>query len=248
VSERREPRIPASRERTIEPSDGVDPEACANAYRALRARVSDLVRNADPAALDAIAPATPEWRVRDVLAHMSGVNADIVNGNVGGVGTDDWTDAQVAARREWPIDDVLAEWETNATEVEANAVLLGKRAGQWVYDACTHEHDIRNALGAVGARDSDAVAIAFLWGTEWLGVGLDHAGKPGLAINTASGMHPVGTAEPRTTMTADRFEIIRAMVGRRSIAQIEAYGWDGEPRAEDLVLGIFAPRAVDLVE
>jgi uncharacterized protein (TIGR03083 family) len=229
-------------------SGTTDPDTCAAAYRALRARVTEIIRSADPAALDAIAPATPEWRVRDVLAHMSGVNADIVSGNISGVGTDTWTDAQVAARRDWAIDDLLAEWARNATEVEENAALLGNRAGQWVYDACTHEHDIRHALGAVAARDSDAVAIGFEWGTAWLGVGLDQATKPGLAITTVAGTRVVGGSEPRTAVTADRFEIARAMVGRRSIAQIEAYGWVGEPRAEDLVLGIFAPRADDLVE
>ena len=35
------------------------------------------------AALDVPAPATPEWRVRDVLAHMVGVADDIVNASFG---------------------------------------------------------------------------------------------------------------------------------------------------------------------
>ena len=69
----------------------VDATACADAYRALRERVSELVRAADPTALDAVAPATPEWRVRDVFAHMVGVNSDIVSGTLAGVGTDPWT-------------------------------------------------------------------------------------------------------------------------------------------------------------
>ncbi len=91
----------------------VDATACADAYRALRERVSGLMRDADPAALDAIAPATPEWRVRDVLAHMVGVNTDIVTGTLDGVGTDPWTAVQVDTRRDVPIDEMLEEWETN---------------------------------------------------------------------------------------------------------------------------------------
>ena len=82
-----------------------EPSDCAVAYGELRLRVTELVRSADPAALDALAQATPEWRVRDILAHMSGVNTDIVNGNLNGVASDEWTDAQVATRREWPVDD-----------------------------------------------------------------------------------------------------------------------------------------------
>src|SRR6188472_2058467 len=108
----------------------VEPADCAVAYRELRARVDELVRATDPSALDDIAPATPEWRVRDILAHMSGVNTDIVNGNLSGVATDAWTDAQVATRRDWAVSELLDEWDTNAGVVEANAAMLGSAAGQ----------------------------------------------------------------------------------------------------------------------
>jgi hypothetical protein len=226
-----------------------EPADCAAAYRALRARVSELVRAADPAALDTIAPATPEWRVRDVLAHVSGVNTDIVNGNLTGVASDAWTDAQVATRRDWSIDAILEEWETTGSAVEANAAMLGPAAGQWVYDACTHEHDIRSALGAAGARESDAVAIAFEWGTDRLGDVLDHEGTNGLVLDTEAGAKTVGAVEPRASVQVSRFEVIRAMTGRRSAAQIEAYGWAGMPSPEQLTLRpMFTPRASDFVE
>ena len=225
-----------------------EPAECAAAYRALRSRVSELVRAADPTALDGMAAATPEWRVRDILAHMAGVNTDIVNGNLNGVASDAWTDTQVATRRAWAVEDLLTEWETNGSAVEENAAMLGSAAGQWVYDACTHEHDIRQALGAPGARDSDAVAIGFEWGTNVLARGLDGQGVPGLVLETDGGSKAVGTAEPRAAVRVDRFEVIRAMTGRRSVAQMEAYGWDGPPQAAHLVLAIFTPRAADLVE
>ena len=225
-----------------------DPSDCAAAYREIRARVIELVRATDPAALDELAPATPEWRVRDILAHVSGVNTDIVNGNLNGVASDEWTDAQVATRREWPVDDILAEWETNGTVVEENVAMLGSAAGQWVYDACTHEHDIRHALGAVGARDSSAVAIAFEWGTNMLSRGLDGRSAAGLVLATKRGSKAVGSSEPRTTVHVDEFELIRAMTGRRSVAQMESYDWDGAPRPAQLVLAIFTPRAADFVE
>src|SRR3954453_8842675 len=225
-----------------------DPSDCAAAYRELRARVSELVGNADPAALAALAPATPEWRVRDILAHVSGVNTDIVNGNLKGVASDEWTAAHVATRRAWPVDDILGEWETNGSAVEANAPMLGSAAGQWLYDACTHEHDIRNALALPGARDSDAVAIAFEWGTDMLALGLDGRRAPGLVVETGHGSKAVGTGAPPTTVRIDQFELIRAMTGRRSVAQMESYHWDGTPDVEHLVLGIFTPRATDFVE
>jgi uncharacterized protein (TIGR03083 family) len=225
-----------------------EPSDCAAAYRELRTRVTELVRAADSDAFDAIAPATPDWRVRDILAHVAGVNTDIVNGNLRGVASDGWTAAHVATRRDWAVDDILAEWETNAGVVEANAPMLGSAAGQWVYDACTHEHDIRNALAVPGARDSDAVAIAFEWGTDVLARGLDGQGARGLLVDTGHDRKTIGSREPRTTVRVDQFELIRAMTGRRSVAQMECYDWDGPAHAEHLVLGLFTPRATDLVE
>lgn len=226
----------------------VDPTACADAYRALRARVSEIVRAAEPAALDALAPATPEWRVRDVLAHIVGVNTDILTGTLDGVASDAWTEAQVSTRRDWPIEQMLEEWAESASEVEANAPILGPAVGQWVYDACTHEHDIRQALGAPGARDSGAVVIGFEWATDRLADTLDHKDVPGVVLHTEAGSKAVGTLAPATGVHASRFEIVRAMTGRRSRAQVEAYGWDEPARPEHLVLSIFTLRADDFVE
>ena len=59
---------------------------------------------------------------------------------------------------------------------------------------------------------------------------------------------PSAPASRAPTVRVDRFELIRAMTGRRSVAQMEAYGWDGPPQAADLVLAIFTPRAADFVE
>jgi hypothetical protein len=218
----------------------VDPVACADAYRALRERVSVLVRRADPAALDAVAPATPEWRVRDVLAHMAGVNTDILSGTLDGVASHAWTSAQVATRRDWSIEQMLAEWSESAAAVEANAPLLGPAVGQWLLDACTHEHDVRQALGAPGARDSGAVEIGFEWGADRL--------TADLCLHTEAGTKDVGSGEHRTGVHTSRFELLRAMTGRRSAAQITAYEWDGPARPEALVLGIFTLRADDFVE
>ena len=225
----------------------VDPNACADAYRALRERVTVLVRDADPDALDAVAPATPDWRVRDVLAHMTGVNADILTGTLDGVASDAWTATQVDARRAWSVDQILDEWAERGAAVEGIAPNLGPAVGQWLYDATTHEHDIRNALGAPGARDTDAVTLSFIWATDMLDRTLAGAATDGLTLHTDGEAKDIGAA-PRTGVHTSKFEVVRAMTGRRSRAQIEAYAWDGAPRPEAMVLGIFTVRPDDFVE
>ena len=119
------------------------------------------------AALDQIAPATPEWRVHDVLAHLVGVTDDVVNGRLDGIASDPWTAAQVDARRDRSVAELLAEWDERRAAVRDGARRRAARVGgQALFDAATHEHDLRHALGAPGARDCDAVAIAFEFCTD----------------------------------------------------------------------------------
>jgi len=215
----------------------------AHAYRGVRERVSSLVREAGDDGIESIAPAAPEWRVRDVVAHLSGICADVLDGNLEGVATDSWTATQVDHRRGWPIEELLAEWEEKGRAIEAMVPDFPEIVvGQMIADAVTHEHDIRGALGTPGARDSDAVDIGCRWGAQVLD------GSVPLCLETDAGPVLVGEGDPVATVRASRFELARTMTGRRSLDQVRAYDWDGEPRAEQLVLAIFAPRPTPLVE
>src|SRR6202022_50393 len=107
---------------------------------------------------------------------------DIVNGNLGGVGTDEWTAAQVDPRRTRDLEVLLAEWEEHAIVIEATIDQFGRAGRQLVTDATTHEHDIRGALGRPGARDSDGVQIGFDHVGTVVGEALDAAGTGALRI------------------------------------------------------------------
>jgi hypothetical protein len=227
------------------PDDEID---YAGAYRDLRARVSDLVGSATPEQLEQRAPATPEWRTRDVLCHLVGVTADVLAGNLDGVTTDAWTAAQVASRGDRSVDEVLAEWEENGPQVEPTIASWGVIAGQFVGDAVTHEHDIRGALDRPGARESEALVIAYRWMGELIGGMRDTAEVGALTVETEVGSDTFGTGAATSRCHASRFEVVRAVTGRRSADQMLAWDWEGEPRLDLLVLPIFAPRATALVE
>jgi uncharacterized protein (TIGR03083 family) len=218
------------------------------AYSALRARVIELVAQASDEQLEAYAPATPDWRVRDLLAHLTGVTADILTGNIEGVATDDWTRTQVDARREWAVDALIAEWAENGPMIDPMIPAFGAVAGQFLTDAITHEQDIRGALDAPGARECEAVAISFTWIGTLVGGMREQVGAGALRVETESGAYAFGNGEPRTTCATTQFEFIRATTGRRSVEQIESWSWDGDPCVDTLVLPIFTPRAEPLVE
>lgn len=220
----------------------------AQTYGALRRRVADLVRYADDEQLERHAPAAPEWRVRDIVAHLSGITADINAGNLDGVASDAWTARQVDARRDWSIERVLEEWDTEAAKVEAVMATLPEVAvGQMTMDAATHEQDIRGGLERPGARDGDAVTVGFDWGVAILASMADQA-ETTLLIQTDAGTAMVGNGARDVGVRAPRYELFRSMTGRRSADQIRAFDWDGEPAPELLVFPIFTPRETPLVE
>jgi uncharacterized protein (TIGR03083 family) len=222
----------------------------ASAYHDLRTRVSDLLRSIEPAALDTIAPATPEWRVRDVLAHITGVCDDIATGNMAGVATDDWTAAQVTKRRAWTLVQMLDDWDAHATTLEGVMNDLGPRIGQLLADAATHEQDIRGALDAPGGREAPALVIGVDWGLGTLGDRMTREGRGTLRVDHEGGTSELGAGDPCTGLRSTRFELGRAMTGRRSRAQMRAMDWDGALDPETLILdtNLFAPPERDLIE
>ncbi len=212
------------------------------AYRALRERVSALVANASTDQLQATAPATPEWRVHDVIAHMVGVTSDVLAGRMDGVTTDAWTAAQVDPRRDLPTAALIEEWSANAESFEPMLPSFGPVAGQAILDACTHEHDVRDALSAPGARDTDAVHIGSAWLGDRIGDFNAAAGHGPLRIETDLWSMTYGDGEPVATLHVAAFELMRGSTGRRSQRQLDIWDWTGAARPELVVMPIFVPR------
>ncbi|MGH8978133.1 MAG: maleylpyruvate isomerase family mycothiol-dependent enzyme [Acidimicrobiia bacterium] len=199
-------------------------ERHAEAYRGLRERTTALVRAAAPDALERTAPATPEWRVRDLLAHLVGVTADVAAGRLDGVATDAWTAAQVDARRDQSIDELLAEWDELGPGFETTLTAVPPAvAGQALFDAITHELDIRHALGEPGARDCDAIDLAFDFCIDTRVA----SGAPAVRVVHEAGEAVSGAGEPVAAVTTTRFDYVRAVSGRRTAEEITGYEWEG---------------------
>src|SRR3954451_10875709 len=133
-------------------------------YEDTRQRVVDLIR--ETTVLDFFAaatplPACPGWRVRDVIAHLSGLATDIASGNLDGAATDAWTAAQVDARRDLSLDDLLAE---SAGVGPRLAAFLddfpGRYGAQIVADATVNEHLTSGGLRWPGIRIKSGVAYS----------------------------------------------------------------------------------------
>ena len=237
-------------------------EAYDETYRSLTA----LVRDLDQTALATKVPATPDWSVRDVVAHVTGVAQDAVRGegwDVYGVivdrsaldRLDERTAEQVAARRGAPFDAVLDEWAGHVADLLP--VLRGERPGpaqalfadrMLATDVATHAQDVRGAVEMPGDRDSLGVSAAFSSYAGGLHLRLSGSGLPALRIVYGEKDRVLGDGEPGAAVAADRFELYRAMAGRRSRRQILAYTWTGDPEPYLPMIPAYGERPTDLVE
>ena len=165
-------------------------------YAQARARVTKLL--SDVSEEDAKTPVAtcPNWNVHDVVAHLAGVCADVLSGNIAGVASDPWTAAQVDARRERTLAEIVAEWNEVAPQVEAFANNFpGRVSQQFLTDGITHEHDIRLALGRPGERDCEAVRVGADFMVMGFGAALRAYGLGPLEVSAGDQSWVVGGGE-----------------------------------------------------
>lgn len=218
-------------------------------YAMQRRELLDLARSltADQAAT--VVALSPAWTVKDVVAHVCGINADVLAGNVTGVGTESWTAAQVDGRAGHSIGEVCDEWESMAGEVDALGAAQPALATRATGDLVSHYHDVLTALGRTGQRDSAPVRLALeRYGSAFV----ERAGEAGLPIirvqvdgpppgddlDTGEQGWPWPEGEPAIVLSGTAFELLRAFSGRRSLSQIRAMDWSGDP---DAYLNMVAP-------
>jgi uncharacterized protein (TIGR03083 family) len=224
-----------------------------SAYEEARGRISSLVAGLDDATASTLVPACPAWSVHDLLAHLTGVCADIRAGNVKDAATDAWTAVQVEARKARTVSELLAEWSSLAPPIAALVDDFPGRSGdQLVADVTIHEHDIRGALGQPGARDAVGISVAldFLM-MVYLGRDAIKLGLHGLEVLAGEHEWVVGTGGPPIgTMKAEPFELLRAITGRRSATQIRGLDWTVDPTPYLPLFGVgpFKMRTTDLNE
>jgi uncharacterized protein (TIGR03083 family) len=200
--------------------------ARADAYAACRERIAALVIDLDDQRAHTTVPTCPDWSVHDVVAHLAGVVDDVLAGRLKGAGTDAWTAAQVEARHRTSVAEIVDEWRAKAAAFERMLDVVGTVGAQPVADVVSHEHDIRTALGAPGARDSDGVGIALGWVSQQV---IDSAARLGISlrVRSADGFD-LGPEDADVVLSAGPFELLRAMTGRRSVEQLAEMHWQGD--------------------
>ena len=221
----------------------------AAAYDEVRGNLEALVRGLDEDALGRTVPACPEWSVKDALAHVVAEASIATTGNAPPDLNllEAWRDEdqaakrealnarEVGARRERSVEELLDEWSGLADELAP--MLRGERPFPWDYpfadsiivmDAALHDQDIRNALGRPGYRETNAVRLGLSAYIAGLDLRLKALGIDPLRLRYGDRDRVVGGDQPAATLTADRYELYRALASRRTRDQIRAMDWEGD--------------------
>lgn len=187
----------------------LSPTEVARAYTELRLRVIDLLSVQESSVSNLMVPHCPNWTVKMTVSHLVGVVEDVLNGNMDGVTTDAWTQAQVDRHVDHSVEELLEIWRLLGTTIDDVVTHIPEPINhQFVFDAVSHEHDIRNAIGEPGARDSQAVHVAH----AWFKTILSSRGEPSVVSLVSSDV--------------SAFDFIRSLSGRRTPEQISACGLD----------------------
>jgi uncharacterized protein (TIGR03083 family) len=139
-------------------------------------------------------PATPQWTVHEVVAHMAGCPADFLTGRMDGAGSPAWTERQVAERRARPVADLLAELRSNEDAVVES--VADNPGPPMVWDLVVHHADLHEALALDPMPEP-------LW-------------KPVADALTGRAAELAAAVPP--------YEFFRAMFSRRSRGQMQAWG------------------------
>lgn len=220
----------------------------ASIYRDGRQRLVALAPTLDQAQLETVSPACPAWTVLDLYAHLAGLAAETVSGQHDRhPGSDEATAEQVADRRGRSIDEILAEWNEVGPRVEALIAQVGRPITRICIDIWTHEQDLANAIDVSSGRDAAGRDLT-MNGVWRMKRKLRDDGIAPFRVISGDADWVIGDTEPAATLRIDPYELARATLGRRSISQMMAYDWEGDPTPYVERFPAFTPPENDIVE
>jgi uncharacterized protein (TIGR03083 family) len=188
-------------------------------------RVRELVTGLGDEQAGTTVPACPGWTVRELLAHMIGLDADVVRGDEPDDHNSEWTQRQVDARADIPVEDLLAEWASVAGPLRAWMEANNSRP---LGDIVIHEQDLRGALGVPGAQDTDglhSLRDRMVGGFAGQVDGLAPVALVGDDWQWCSSGAP---ADADVVVRASDFDLTRAVMSRRSERQLRSWTERGD--------------------
>jgi uncharacterized protein (TIGR03083 family) len=189
-------------------------------WKSAHGRVTALLSGLSPEAAERRVPACPDWTVRDLLSHMVGLDADVVAGDEPDDHNSTWTQRQVDERRGRSVEELLEEWQAL---VEPLTDWMSRNTARPLNDVVIHEQDLRGALGVPGAHGTDGLRAVRDRMVARFAENVEHLPPVALDGRTWQWCSSGEVQDAAVVLRASEFALTRAVMGRRSAAQLR--GW-----------------------
>jgi uncharacterized protein (TIGR03083 family) len=187
-------------------------------------RVVELVESLDAEEAERSVPACPAWTVTQLLAHMVGLNADVLGGDEPDDHNSTWTQRQVDRRAGREPADLVAEWLALTQPMQDWMQEHGTRP---LHDAVIHEQDMRGAVARPGARDTDGLAAVREAMAERFATRVRAAHLAPVELRSPAWIFSTGDGDPGLELFAPDFDLTRALMTRRTADQLRQWSTAG---------------------
>ena len=190
-------------------------------------RMITLATSLADVGLARIVASTPGWAVRQVVAHVCGLNTHILRLGWGDLGSDEATAAQVAAHEGQSIIDVCEEWVSYDDALRGALAEIPFGQQRLSGDLVIHLHDVLAALGHDIDRTDEATAsAAHIYASRSVDRWAELTGLS-VRLELDDGF-VTGEKSASVLLRATPFDFLRSVSGRPSRTQLEALDWIGE--------------------
>jgi uncharacterized protein (TIGR03083 family) len=207
-------------------------DAYERAYHRIRPLLSQDVADVE-------VPTCPGWTVKDVVAHCAGFFTAYRSGDPKEAFGPEWGDREVEARRDRSLEECVTEWSDLLAE--PGDLFESHLAGVAVSDVLAHEQDIRTAINRPGGEDDENIIPSVEMGLAWLEKKAESEGLPAVRFVTEDVDRTIGQGEPAATLKTSTLELFRTIHGRRTVDQVRAMPWEGDPDPWLPALFLFGP-------
>ncbi len=197
-------------------------------YAKTRQDMLALARSLTPAQAATVVPMSPEWTVHDVVAHVTGLNADVVGGRTESLGSDESTNRQVSERRSTSLQEICEEWEGHASEMASRMEATPKLAIGLTGDLVVHLHDVQQALKLEIDETSEQTVLAAHRYVPHMQERVQERLGLGIAVSLTDGTEWPAAGDVAATLRTSPYDFLRSVTGRRSRRQVEQLDWTGD--------------------
>lgn len=206
------------------------PDEITAIYGRSRDRLIDGLRSLPTETAATAVPACPAWTVKDVVSHLTGLVADVLAETPPPLGTDEMTSRQVAERAALSLDEICAEWASNASAIVPYLSDDPLRGLGLTADLAVHAHDLAEALDALPPPAEEATGIAC---ERYVPLLQERAvTQLDLALTVELGERHWAALEGATPLrlAATPTDFLRCVTGRRTRDDAATVlRWEGEP-------------------